>query len=129
MSKKLANDKCPSCGGTFVFNPKNQNLICKKCGSEVEIEFSKNVLKHDISEIRNSFKDFDRVEVHIVQSHKSADETIIHIASSNESCYILSNDRYADYPGYDAIENDRIFRFEITKNKILIYDLDLDITF
>lgn len=54
MSKKLANDKCPSCGGTFVFNPKNQNLTCKKCGSEVEIEFSKNVLKHDISEIRNS---------------------------------------------------------------------------
>lgn len=87
------------------------------------------LLKKSISEIRNSFKDFDRVEVHIVQSHKSADETIIHIASSNESCYILSNDRYADYPGYDAIENDRIFRFEITKNKILIYDLDLDVTF
>lgn len=42
--------KCPSCGGTLVFNPETQTLTCSHCGNSVDFEKNKKVVEHDINE-------------------------------------------------------------------------------
>ena len=35
--------KCPNCGGSLIFSPEAQKLVCEHCGSEVDIEANRDV--------------------------------------------------------------------------------------
>lgn len=72
---------------------------------------------------------FDSVQSHIVQAGKQADEIIIEIASNDDQCYILSNDRFGDYRDKEVIYNKRIINHEIVDNKVIITDLGINIKY
>ena len=87
------------------------------------------VFDHDILKILNYKNEkaikayFDEnITVHIVASEEKADETILGIASDDRECYIISNDRFAEY-NKEVIQNKRIIRHEIVSGKIFIHDL------
>jgi hypothetical protein len=66
----------------------------------------------------------DRVKVHVVSSQSKADETVLNIAA-DKSDYVISNDRFSDYPEKAAVLGNRIVRHEILSGQVFIYDLDV----
>jgi hypothetical protein len=79
------------------------------------------------SEIRAHFP--DDVSIHAVASKGKADETILDAASGDKHCFIISNDRYSDFPDKDALKEQRVLRHEVFNNVIHIHDLNVSVTF
>lgn len=80
-------------------------------------------LKANDETINNKFD--KNIKIHIVASKKLADETILDIASENNFCYIISNDRFGEYKDKEAVINNRIIRHEIVDGHIIIHDLNV----
>lgn len=47
MSIKKTNARCTGCGGSLIFDSKSQNLICKNCNSQIEIDKVNKLIKKD----------------------------------------------------------------------------------
>ena len=71
----------------------------------------------------------DNIKVHIVASKQLADETIIDIASNNDSFYILSNDRFGEYNDKEVVKKKRLIKHEIVNGQVLIHDLDINVSY
>jgi hypothetical protein len=65
--------------------------------------------------------------VHVVASREKADETILDIAGNDKHTFVISNDRFKDFPEKEAVRQDHIFRHEIVDNMILIHDLNISV--
>lgn len=65
------------------------------------------------------------IKFHIVAPDQKADETVLDIAAPSDS-YVISNDRYCDFPEKQVIREKRIFRHEILNNRVLIHELNVD---
>ena len=63
--------------------------------------------------------------VHVVASRRKADETILRLAD-DDFIYVISNDRFVEYPEMAAVLQDRLIRHEIVKNRVMIHDLGVD---
>ncbi|HVV76715.1 MAG TPA: hypothetical protein VHC43_11820 [Mycobacteriales bacterium] len=66
--------------------------------------------------------------VHVVASHSDADETILDVAA-DEFIFVLSNDRFAEYPDKAAVRGQRVLRHHILNGRVLVQDLAIDIAF
>jgi len=62
-------------------------------------------------------------EVHIVAN--KADETLLDSAA-DQDMYIISNDRFHDFPKKKVIRENRIIRHEILNGKVFVHDLDVN---
>ena len=67
--------------------------------------------------------------VHIVASMRKADETVLSAAEDDNHSFVLSNDRFADYPEKLAVKEGRILRHEIVSPVIYIHELQIDAKF
>lgn len=67
------------------------------------------------------------VEVHIVATKQTADETILDIASDNQGCFILSNDRFGEFLDKPAVAEKRLIRHEVVGSKLFIRDLNINL--
>ena len=83
-------------------------------------------LKMDDQSIRASFD--NTVTVHVVATKIKADETILD-AAADPGAYVISNDRFRDYPEKDVVSNKRLIRFEILNGRVLIHDLNVNEAF
>lgn len=83
-------------------------------------------LKMDDQSIRASFD--NTVTVHVVATKVKADETILDTAA-DPGVYVISNDRFRDYPEKDVVRNKRLIRFEILNGRVLIHDLNVNEVF
>jgi hypothetical protein len=63
-----------------------------------------------------------RVKVHVVASQQRADETLLDAGASPTS-YIISNDRFKDFPDKDVVRAGRLLRHEIVNGQVFIHDL------
>jgi Zc3h12a-like Ribonuclease NYN domain len=68
------------------------------------------------------------VKVHVVASRTGADETILD-AAQDPTTFVVSNDRFADFPDKPAVRDDRLIRHEIINDRILVHDLSIDVEF
>lgn len=68
------------------------------------------------------------VKVHIVTTQLGADETILD-AAQDPNAYVLSNDRFAEFPDKSAVSNARLMQHEIINGRILVQDLSIDLEF
>ncbi len=68
-------------------------------------------------------------KVHIVNTGQSADKLILQLASQDEHAYVLSNDRFAEYPDSSVVQAGRILRHEIVNGQIYIPDLQIRLTY
>lgn len=71
---------------------------------------------------------FGFAKVYIVNNSRAADETILDQANSGDS-FIISNDRFHDFPEKNAYIEKRIINHEIIGNKVRIRNLHIEITF
>ena len=72
---------------------------------------------------------FNNINIHVVATKQLADETILVIASNDDSCYILSNDRFGEYMEKDVVKNNRLIRHEIVDGKVIIHDLNVNVRY
>jgi hypothetical protein len=96
---------------------------------EVEIVFDSNIrgqLKMRDDDIRSQFG--NGVTVHVVASKQKADETILDSAPE-PTAYVISNDRFADFPEKPAVRDKRLIRHEILNGKVFIHDLNVAASF
>lgn len=67
--------------------------------------------------------------VHIVASKRTADETVLAAASDDPYTFVLSNDRFVDYPEKMAVKEDRVLRHEIVSQTAYIHELRIAASF
>jgi len=67
--------------------------------------------------------------VHIVPSRQSADETILRLAEDDPHAYVLSRDRFGDYPDRRAVREDRLIPFELLDGQLFIHELELHLQY
>ncbi|MEN9903297.1 MAG: hypothetical protein RL651_1961 [Pseudomonadota bacterium] len=80
------------------------------------------LLKLKESAIASQFP--EGVKVHVVASNAGADELLLDCAES-EQAYVISKDRFAEYPEKSAVRGGRLIRPEMLNGTIRIYDLDV----
>lgn len=69
---------------------------------------------------------FKRVaKVHIVSSKRGADETILD-AATDKDAYVISNDKFRDFPDKPAVREARVATHSIVNRKIMIHDFDIN---
>jgi rRNA-processing protein FCF1 len=64
----------------------------------------------------------DAVKVHVVATKQKADETLLDSAMDSTT-YVISNDRFVDYPDKSAVRDQRVIRHEILNGKVFVHDL------
>lgn len=64
----------------------------------------------------------DAIKVHVVATKQKADETILDSAMESTT-YVISNDRFIDYPDKSAVRDQRVIRHEILNGKVFVHDL------
>ena len=77
--------------------------------------------------IRARFK--NTIKVHVVATAQLADETLLDIASGDDFCYILSNDRFGEYMEKEVVKNSRLIRHEVVDGKVIIHDLNVNVRY
>jgi hypothetical protein len=83
--------------------------------------------KSSDSQIRKKFG--DKIDIHIVATRQAADETILKFSDNIEGAYVVTNDRFEDYPSSKVKTENRMIRHEILPGKGFIHDLDVSIDY
>lgn len=79
----------------------------------------------DEGRLRSQLSGFN---VHLAASRTGADETILDVAQE-PTTYVISNDRFVDFPEKSAVREGRLIRHEILNGRILVADLSVDASF
>lgn len=69
------------------------------------------------------------VNTHVAPTKTAADEYLLKLADQDNSAFILSNDRFAEYHDYAAVKSGRLFRFLIADGKLMANDIDISVNF
>jgi hypothetical protein len=69
------------------------------------------------------------IQVHIVATSVKADETVLDLAGTDKTTFIVSNDRFAEFGEKPALRDQRVIRHEIVSGQVLIHDLGVSETF
>lgn len=69
------------------------------------------------------------VNTHVAPTKSAADEYLLKLADQDNSAFILSNDRFAEYHDYAAVKSGRLFRFLIAGGKLMANDIDVSVNF
>ena len=67
------------------------------------------------------------VNTHVAPTKSAADEYLLKLADQDNSAFILSNDRFAEYHDYSAVKSGRLFRFLIADGKLMANDIDVTV--
>lgn len=97
---------------------------------KVTLIFDANIrrmLKLSSKDIEARFPNAERV--HIVASKRKADETVLAVAGDDPHTFVLSNDRFIDYPDTLAVKEERVLRHEIVGWAAYIHDLQIEAKF
>lgn len=69
------------------------------------------------------------VNTYVAPTRSAADEYLLKLADQDDSAYILSNDRFAEFHDYSAVKSGRVLRFLIAEGRLMINDIDISISF
>lgn len=69
------------------------------------------------------------IQVHVVATSVKADETVLDIAGTDKTTFIVSNDRFAEFGEKPALRDKRVIRHEIVSGQVLIHDLGVSEAF
>lgn len=84
-------------------------------------------LQSSDSKVRKFFE--SSATVHIVATNAKADETVLDLAGSKATTFIISNDRFSEYGEKSAVKHQRLIRHEIVSGRIFIHDLDISVAY
>lgn len=63
------------------------------------------------------------VRTHVVASKHKADDTVLSVAGDDHRTFVLSNDRFADYPEKPAVKHKRMLVHDIVGQDVFIHQL------
>jgi len=86
----------------------------------------RNMLHKGDRQIAECFK--EGVRVHIVSTGQKADESLLKFACEPDE-WVISGDRFVEYPEMPAVRNKRLIRHEILEGRVLVNDLGVDISY
>lgn len=119
------NNMCYESGNRFVgLSPLKVAISRLRLQYKVMVVFDSSIthlLERDLEYLCRQLE----VDVHIVATHKLADETILDRASVDPLIYVISNDRFGEYFDKQVVIDNRIIRHEIINGQVLIHDLDI----
>ena len=72
---------------------------------------------------------FPSAKVHVVATKSHADETVLDVTDADPCAFVLSNDRFSDYPEKMAVKQQRLLRHEIVNQTVLVHDLHIKARF
>lgn len=102
--------------------------LCEQISEEIELSvvFDGSILKKLglLSEEALRAK-MPGVTVHLIHDAVGADETILDAAASQTS-YVISGDKFADFPEKAAVEGERVLSVEVINKRVLIPRLDIN---
>lgn len=117
-------------GDSFVGLRALQALAAKLSGKyKVLIVFdasAEHLLQMSAREIAAQFGDGTRV--HVVAAGQQADETLLEAATAADA-FVISNDRFLDFPEKPVVRERRLFRHEILNGWIYVHDLEVAAAF
>lgn len=97
---------------------------------EVTLIFDPGIRNMTFMNNQNVAAKFPQVQqVHIVAHKRKADETILSLAGDDLTTYVLSNDRFIDYPEHSVVKNERLIRHEIVDHKVFLHDFKIEAKF
>lgn len=64
-----------------------------------------------------------------MQSGRKADDILLEYAEKDDSCFIISNDKFRDNSSYEAVFYKRVIRHEIVAGKLIISELDINLSY
>lgn len=64
-------------------------------------------------------------KIHIVAPGIDADETVLDLAGSDKTTFVVSNDRFAEFREKPAVRDGRLIRHEIVGGRVMIHDLEI----
>jgi hypothetical protein len=101
--------------------------LCRNLAAEytVTVVFDASIRQRLTTDDNSLARALPGTTVHVVASRTSADQTILHTAQ-DRYLWVLSNDRFAEYPDKLVVADHRLLRHEILNGRILVHDLDLD---
>ena len=84
----------------------------------------KHLLHCDKKEIKKRYN--EKIEIHVVEPHHKADYTILELVERKKNSYVISNDRFADFPDKRVKKENLILTHEIVEweRQVLISDMD-----
>ena len=68
-----------------------------------------------------------KAATHVAPTKTAADEYLMKLAGKDQSVFILSKDRFAEYHDYDVVKSRRVLRFLIADGKLMANELDISI--
>ena len=95
---------------TIIFDASIRRLL-KKSDGEIKVLFS------------------DSVDIHIVATKRAADETVLNFCETDKTSFIVTNDRFNDFPGSAAKRDGRMIRHEILQGQAFIHDIDVSVKY
>lgn len=78
-------------------------------------------------DIRNALG--GETKIHVVAPGVDADETVLDLAGSDQTVFVLSNDRFAEFREKAAVRDGRLIRHEIVAGRVLVHDLSVSEAF
>jgi chromosome segregation ATPase len=66
---------------------------------------------------------------YVAPTKAAADEYLLKLADQDNSAFILSNDRFAEYHDYNVVKSGRVFGFLIAEGKLMANDIDISVNF
>ena len=116
--QKTYSQKCVTCGGDIVFNPKKQILQCVQCGNEVPIKTTMTTEKSFETLLKNAPQwQNDTVVYHCEHCGAKAVINKSDLAKRCDYCGATNIIRVEDLPG---IRPDTIALFKITKDEAVV---------
>jgi len=69
------------------------------------------------------------IEVHIAPPNIKADEVLLNMADRHDSTYVISNDKFADYPERPTVYKKHILKHHIANGVIQVPELGISLTY
>ena len=70
---------------------------------------------------------FPGAEVHVMKNHTAADETILNAVEFDQRSYVVSNDKFKDYPHLNAVNEQRVLDFTVLNNTFSIEAMNIHV--
>ncbi len=110
--------KCPSCGGTAVFDPESQMLKCEYCNSEHPIEaLGGTIEEKDFFSVDESASQDWGGQTRVVRCNNCGGETILEFNEISTRCAFCGSPQVVDTDELPGIKPESVIPFKIDKKR------------
>lgn len=115
------NAKCPSCGGSMVFNPDTQSLKCEHCGTVESIDKDYTVQERDIALGFEKAEKWNPTEQVSYKCENCGAVVVLSVEDEASICPFCGTTHIAKEGSFDGIRPHTVIPFQFSQEKALEY--------